>query len=102
MRSSNKGFTLAEVCLVIMMLSVFMMLCTPVSEVSLSSIYRFPDEYLLKQSEALCRRKQTVYEDDAGNTVIFNRSGNVRSARTLNFGKRKIVIELGGGRLVFR
>lgn len=102
MRWLNKGYTLAEMCAVLVIVSLFMNLCVPVSTGQISTFYQFPDAYLLKQSEALCRTESTVYEDDEGHVVYFNAAGNVKSAGTMHFRHRDIVVELGGGRIVIR
>lgn len=68
----------------------------------------FPDSYLEVQSEALVKAEGTEYqaEDDAHTMITFNRYGNVSLARTMTYSSgsnvHSVIIELGGGRLVFR
>lgn len=68
--------------------------------------YLFPDRYLAAQSDAL-RQAQTVplsaQDSLLPQEIYFSPRGNINQARTLIFQNgRKIVLELGPGRLVFR
>lgn len=103
----NRGFALAEVMAVFLILSVLMMLSLPAggTQAGRDSEF-FWDHYLRMQSEAiLCSEERTV--EEAGNAeeaIHFNSVGNVNLARTLIFDQgstyHEIVVELGGGRLV--
>ena len=68
----------------------------------------FTYRYLYLQSEAISKAERIAYEDPEGSIqdeIIFNSRGNVNSARTIQFDQngiiRTVIIELGGGRLVF-
>ena len=104
--TSTSGFTLLEVCIVILAMSVLTLLFLPVREMEVSSFYTFPDAYLLAQSEAIRKAEKTMYYSDSPQVpdISFNEKGNVNKAMTLRFPDRaqEIIIELGGGRLVFR
>ncbi len=67
--------------------------------------YAFPYRYLLAQTEAMARSAETQIISDTGSypDIRFNRRGNVSKAMTLEIGKRQrhVIVELGGGRLVF-
>ena len=104
--TSSSGFTLLEVCIVLLCISVLSLLYLPAREMEVSSYYTFPDAYLLAQSEAIRKAEKTMYYSDSSEVpdVSFNEKGNVNKAMTLHFENRSkdIIIELGGGRLVFR
>ena len=104
---SRKGFTLTEMLLTLFLLCMLTLLVLPYRQSTGQSYDCFPDQYLYLQSDALRRAEDTDYEDPLGELFLpihFNGSGNVDLARTLPFtvrGYERIVIELGGGRLVF-
>lgn len=102
--TSNKGFTLIEMCMAILIISLLTALYLPCADFAGTNYYTYADAYLLKQSEAMAGAYLTEYQDDGNGTVTFNPKGNVRSAMTLHFDdqERVIVIELGTGRLVFK
>lgn len=85
-------------------MSLFTCLYLPTVEFRDTDYYKFADSYLLKQSEAMVTGSYMEYETDAAGSILFNPNGNVQSARTIHFDHRKdsIVVELGGGRLVFK
>lgn len=99
----NSGFTLIEMCFVLLIVSLL-------SSVSLrmripGSVKRtvFAAGYLEAQSEAMrTYRRLDVTDGETGETLHFNAQGNTDSPRTLYFGDHRLIIELGGGRLVFR
>lgn len=68
----------------------------------------FANEYLIKQSECIKDNKQEEFESivsaEYSYPIIFNYKGNVRMAQTIIIpGKsKKIVSQLGGGRLEFK
>ncbi len=101
-RSLNKGFTLVECCIVMVALSIFVLLAIPAHDFANRAWYLFPATYYKIQSEAILfgKRRHISYEDIA--EIDINMHGNVKQAKTITFpnDKRKIVIELGGGRLV--
>ena len=104
--TSNKGFTLAEMCIVLFGIGILGTLFVPAHFPEPDPYLYFPDMYLLGQSDALASADSCeLYEIGDGIPVIhFNSKGNVNKAMTLTLGNkgREIVIELGGGRLVFR
>ena len=97
MRISNKGFSLLEMCVVLFVISVFMMLL-PTNIHSLETeYYAFVDKYLYLQSTAMKQATSISFEEY---NVRFNQKGNVNQAKTIYFqNNRSIVVELGGGRL---
>lgn len=103
-RTSNKGYTLAEMCIVLIILSVLSLLWIMVRPVPAAERSAFASRYLFEQSEAMIRAHRRTYTDeDHGETVHFNEKGNTDSPRTIRFGEDvRLIIELGGGRLVFR
>lgn len=100
-RISNDGFLLAETCLVILGLSILSSLYLSMREVEIDGYWQFGDAYLDEQSEAILNiePRQYVYEEGV---VDINEKGNVANPGTIHFENRKIIVELGGGRLVYR
>lgn len=90
---------LAETCLVILALCVLSSLYLSMRHVTVSDFWTFGDDYLCRQAEAMASGSRQVLEEE-GTVVEFNENGHVRQAGTIAFGRRKIIIELGGGRLV--
>lgn len=91
---------LAEVCIVIAGMAVFLNLCPPMVQKMDSSYFTFSAGYLHTQSIALTNSTREEYTSENGESVTFNESGNVASPRTVQFEHHEIVVELGGGRLV--
>ena len=105
-RQHTDGFTLVEMMVCIGILGI-MVLCT------LSLMFRavsyadklFPDTYWYIQSVSMVSgERQTIENEgdyDSYTDIIFNLKGHVTQAQTLIFENgRKLVIEVGGGRLV--
>ena len=103
-RTSTEGFTMVEMCIVILGISLLAVIVQPAHEFSEEVYLTFGDSYLKTQSEAIVSAWDRQYISADGKVVLFNENGNVRRAETLSFGrqKKKIIIELGGGRLVYR
>ncbi len=97
---SINGFTLLEMMITLCIMCIFLMITlierTKVDE----DYYAFSSHYLYTQSEAM-RKAQKEYIDDKN--ISFNALGNVNKAQTLQFSNnKKIIIELGGGRLAYK
>lgn len=97
--SSNEGFMLVECCIVLVAVSVMTLLVIPSHEFSKNNKYLFQSDYLYHQSTAIKEAKHIIFQWDK-TAVIFNENGNVNQAKTVDVNGKKIVIELGGGRLV--
>lgn len=93
----NDGFTLVEMCVVLLMLAVFdvFFLPHPILETEWVS---WPCSYMEKQAEALAEAEDTSGPE--GTDVLFNGRGNVRRAGTVRIGKKVFTISLGQGRLL--
>lgn len=104
--TSNSGFTLAEACAALFLITAVSLLFFPFRIDEQSTWHSFPDAYLQKQSEAIRRSERTAYLSECPGVpdVTFNEKGNVSRAATLRLQNKsgEIIIELGGGRLVFR
>ncbi len=94
----DNGFTLAELCIAIWILGMLTLCALPFAGIRIADIHSFPDEYLCVQSRAMLQSRPQQTE----NGITFNEHGNVNLARTLHYGAKQVIIELGGGRLVFR
>ena len=55
----------------------------------------------MTQSDAIVHA-QRISLDDPEVNVVFNEKGNVNQAMTITKGNKTIVIELGGGRIVYQ
>ncbi len=96
-RTWNNGFTVLELCIVLFVVSLLSLLILPLWPQDFLQDKVWPEYYLMKQSEAL-RSAVHVALDDG---IVFNERGNVNQARTLIKNHKKIIVELGGGTLVF-
>jgi hypothetical protein len=97
--TSNKGFLLVDLCVTILIISVMTILYLPCIHVQNIDGYLFGDTYLEAQSRAIKMRRSLELPEEP---IIFNDKGNVNRAMTLQKGNREIVVELGGGRLVYK
>lgn len=99
---SNKGFLLSEMCIVLLGISTLIAICIPSHVFQEESWYLYPSAYLVKQSEAILTSSYQEYDPEVGPGVVFNETGNVQQAKTVDLfeADRKLIIELGGGRLV--
>ncbi len=95
----NKGFTLVEVCIVILGISVLSLCYLPVYEISNVEDQSWKDHYLSLQSEAMRKASTVSFPNES---ITWNEKGNVNQARTVTIDNETIVVELGGGRLVIR
>ena len=104
--TSNSGFTLVEACAALVIIGMFTLFAIPAAELNPDSWYSYPDEYLKTQSEAIrmAERRTMISPDGELPDVTFNEKGNVNRAMTLRSLRHgtSVIIELGGGRLVFR
>jgi len=90
-----------EVCIAIVVIAVMTVLYLPCTEIRDVQFYLFGDSYLEQQSTAICQRESISW--DSGNFSIgFNAKGNIGQAMTYNIDGHEIVLELGGGRLVYK
>ena len=103
----SKGYLMTEMLLCVFAMSLLMSLCLHGVRFNENVYYTFPDRYLRLQSESMLTaqfRDESVPE--IGYEMHFNGSGNVNLAKELHFPfgdhVKKIIVELGGGRLVFR
>ncbi len=94
----NKGFTLLEMLIVLSIVCLlFTITLTSKTHID-EDYYSFSSKYLYLQSEAM-RKAEKISIDDYD--IYFNTKGNVNRAQTLTFSNfKKIIVELGGGRLV--
>lgn len=103
----NKGFALLEMCICMFCVSIIVSLSLSFTIQMNQDYYEFADAYLQKQSQAILYAENRTYDNPAiQESISFNENGNVKHAQTLSFSLgetvRQIIIELGGGRLVFR
>ena len=92
---------LVEVCVALIVISLMTLIYLPYVEIANMDYFTFGDSYLNKQSEAIAGRKRAELDQDEA-SISFNAKGNVDQARTIIFNDRSIVVELGGGKLVYQ
>jgi len=90
---TNKGYTLIEMLLVIIVISLFALTGIYINKDYSYDYYDYLNEYLLKQSEAMLDREDKSMEYG----ISFNSMGHINQARTIKFDNRDLVIHLGNG-----
>ena len=94
----NKGFTLLEMLLVVMMISSLTLLTLNNFKDLNNDHILFINEYLKTQTEALTKREELSIVEHG---IFFYKSGRVNQARTININSHKIIIHLGNGYLTY-
>ena len=100
----SKGFALLECLLVLLVMVSLAPLALQPDMSETMQYHAFTDEYLLRQTKAMAVAEILPVDLPGTEGIHFNGAGTVNQARTVTFPGRKslIIIELGGGRLVFR
>ena len=99
----RNGFTLLECCIAIFIMSLLLLISLYSYELKETTFYTFMDEYLYNQSLAMKDKKIIIIPREEAADIHFNENGNVSMAKTIYFNNnRRIVIELGGGRLEYK
>ena len=98
---NKKGFTLVEMCIVLMIISLFTLFALPIKMNHFLDDYTWPIDYLEHQTESILQSKEIVFDSDHA-TIRFNEKGNVRNAQTIKIQNILVVSELGEGKLVFK
>ena len=103
--SMNKGFTLLESLIVLVVLSTIT-LGTIVIRRNDYHEYQIVHQLLKTQVQAILKNKQFCYENDEIHhsfPVCYNAKGNINRSQTLYFnqfsGNRRIIVYLGTGKL---
>lgn len=94
----SKGFTLAEMLIVLVLITVLYGMSVPVVSLSLTSHF-FVFDYFEIQAKAIASSTNQAYTNHQF-AVYFNDKGNVRQAQTLFVDNVEFISNLGGGRLV--
>lgn len=91
---NNKGFTMLEVLLTIMITSSMLVLTLDrANSINLDWLY-FSNDYLTKQTDSLINKQRNDINDYS---ISFNENGKVNKAQTISVGEKRIVIHLGTG-----
>lgn len=96
---------MVEMLVVAALVSTFTFFYIPIASLPTFDYHTWPYRYLETQTKAILYQTPQMMEDvnDASGPLIgFNDRGNVRKAMTVPFREGNIVIELGGGHLVFQ
>lgn len=90
-RPNNSGFTMVEVLLVMMMISILSVILGLPYIVSFKAV---PDKASEVQLQAMVSQRTLPYKDG----LSFNHRGNINQAKTLQIGQMTCVFQLGMGR----
>lgn len=93
MSVSRKGFSMVEMLLCLVIISVLMLLTISNTSVINLSHYYFLNDYLKAQSQAILNKENQILEYG----VKINSMGRVNQARTIEFANHKVIIHLGNG-----
>ena len=90
---NRKGFSLLEMLIGIMMIaSLSLVYLNYRKQINLDHYY-FLNNYLLVQSEAIREKRDLSFEKG----IRFNSMGHIDLARTIEFPKKRITLNLGNG-----
>lgn len=100
--TSNEGFTIAEMCIVIFALGMFAYPAT-LDKKPYTALATWTSGYIASQAKAIEEAERTICPSVEGWPAIsFNEKGNVSRAATIYEEGREVTISLGTGRLVFK
>lgn len=93
MLKTKKGFSMAEMLVCMLIISVFTLLSiNRNTDIDLEH-YTFLNKYLLEQSKAMRNRENIKVETG----IYFNNMGHINQARTVGFNSHSVIIHLGNG-----
>lgn len=93
MYQTDKGYTLLEMLICLMIISVMALFALNYHKLQELDHMYFLNDYLIFQSETILHKKASTYQKG----ITFNEMGHVNQARTINFGKYDVIIHLGNG-----
>ena len=82
-----------EMLICLMMIASLSLLVLSFHGYQVPEHYYFLNDLMLSQSEALLQRREQTFQ----NGIRYNSMGHIDMARTLEFGKQKITLNLGSG-----
>ena len=91
--SATKGFSLVEMLVSLLLISVMMMFTIRKSGNMDLEHYYYLNDYLYQQSLALSKKRNISYQKG----VSFNSMGHVNIGRTVHFKKHDVIVHLGNG-----
>ena len=95
---NRKGFSLLEMLIGIMMIaSLSLVYLNYRKQINLDHYY-FLNDYLLVQSEAIREKRDLSFEKG----IRFNSMGHIDLARTIEFPKKRITLNLGNGYVLIK
>lgn len=105
MRWHNKGYLMAEILIVMIIMMVVSVLYLPRDFTFDLSDYRFMNEYHLAHTKSLLEGKavdvDNRYHMDYRFPIYFSKEGNVNMAQTIIGHKHQMVIHLGSGYITY-
>jgi len=95
----NKGFTLIETLIVLVILSLFVSIFyASLTYKANKPIQYIVNEIVITQFKAIIEDEKQYYENDQ-HELYFNRKGGPNQANTFDFDEISIVVSLGTGRV---
>ncbi|MBQ6492677.1 MAG: prepilin-type N-terminal cleavage/methylation domain-containing protein [Erysipelotrichaceae bacterium] len=93
MSSTEKGYTLLEMLLSLMIVTAMLLLSLNLKHGFSLDHYYYLNDYLLLQSEAMLEKQDRPYK----NGIYINSMGHINLARTIDFGNHQVIVHLGNG-----
>ncbi len=93
MSSTEKGYSLLEMLVCVMMISSLSLLSLRFGRIRQPDHYYFLNECMLEQSKAMKERREHAFREG----IRFNSMGHINLARTVVFHEKKITFNLGSG-----
>ncbi|MGI6608707.1 MAG: prepilin-type N-terminal cleavage/methylation domain-containing protein [Erysipelotrichaceae bacterium] len=98
-QKSNRGYSLIETIFVLFILSIFILIVTPIYRAGINrSSSLIINEIVMVQYEAILESYYEEYDSEEV-YIRFNRTGNVNMANTYDIEGNEIVVSLGTGRV---
>lgn len=91
--STDKGFTLIETLLSLMIICAVGLISLSFNPSLNLEHYYFMNDYLITMAESLSEKKENSFRKG----VYINSMGHVKQAKTIDFGRHKVIIHLGNG-----
>ena len=97
MRFTNKGYTLLEVLLTVLLVAMMSVLAISFFEKPEFDHYFFMNDFLRAQSRSLAFHQR----EDLNEGLHFTADGHINLGKTLNYGKHNVIVHIGNGFLTY-
>lgn len=98
--SSNKGFSIVETLIVMMVLALFTALTIRPFQNELTQSKDFQNQIIHTRFDALLLHQTLIVESQVFTEypIRFNASGNINMGQTVEFLRTKVILQIGTGR----